>query len=309
MALISATITVDFIANYSGDHRVCWKVQGTDTYDCSTIINCAGGGNTCQAVFTAQLNGTSCDGDIVVEGYVQAACQDELSLEGRVPFQTNPFTPTVVCERFEVICDHVGIINLQIDQAGTQYQVGDVINFVRDTNDTETTDASATVASVGSNGEILSLDLTDGGSYQIMPTITITSTNGTGASLTAEFDKCPSNYSLGTDCADNNVTIESGLELNKNIAYCIKGGISTPPDGYIINRNGCCIREDTTSDVCYTYDITNNDVNPVNINFTACGGAYNSITVDSTATTSICAVDGSVDLNITNVAITKTTTC
>src|SRR5210317_1336664 len=97
MAIVTATITVDFTAFYAGDHRICWRVQGSgDPYDCTTIVNCVGGGAACQGIFNADVNTTSCDGTITFEGYVQATCEAESSLTGRLPF-TVDFVPNPVC--------------------------------------------------------------------------------------------------------------------------------------------------------------------------------------------------------------------
>lgn len=149
MAIVTATITVDFTANYAGDHRICWRVQGSgDPYDCSTVVSCVGGGTACQAIFTADVNTTSCDGVVTFEGYVQAACEDEASVNGRLPF-TVDFTPNVLCQRTEITCSRGPIESITINDGGYGYQLGDAVVITRDPGDTETTNAGITIGSVG----------------------------------------------------------------------------------------------------------------------------------------------------------------
>lgn len=92
-----ATITVNFISNYAGPHRVCWRIQGSgNPYVCTNIVDCLGGGNTCQAVINIMVDSESCD-DIIFEGYIQATCNAEGSTTGQVPF-TVTYTPTPSCK-------------------------------------------------------------------------------------------------------------------------------------------------------------------------------------------------------------------
>jgi hypothetical protein len=310
MANITATITVDFQANYTGNHRVCWRVQGSgDPYDCNTSVSCVGGGAVCQAVFTVPLNSTSCDGDVIIEGYVQAECEDVLSTNGRVPFVTNPFTPTPTCIRHEITCDHVGILSVSISSSGSNYAVGDVINIIRNSSDTETMDASITVSSVDGSGGITGVNISNPGSYQIQPTYSITSASGSGAVLSIIMDTCPSVSNLGTDCSTNTISLTNGLILGETFATCVVGSINLP-EGYTDNTIGCCIPSDTVNDVCYNYDLNNTTGSDVTIHYTACNGIDSSILVQAGTTVIICAVTGGViNPNITGFTITQTTNC
>jgi len=97
--LTSATITVDFLGNYAGPHRVCWRVQGSgNPYVCTNLVTCVGGGNPCQALINVMIDPESCE-DIIFEGYIQAACQVEGSTIDRVPF-TVTYTPTPSCNMY-----------------------------------------------------------------------------------------------------------------------------------------------------------------------------------------------------------------
>jgi len=149
MALVTATITVDFTANYAGGHRVCWTIQGSgNPYDCTTIVNCVGGGSTCQAIFTTDVNTTSCDGPIVFEGYVQAVCEDISSLNGRLPFNVN-FVPNPICNRHVITCEYTGIGGINIIDGGINFLIGDSVQIIRNVADTQILNAIITISAVG----------------------------------------------------------------------------------------------------------------------------------------------------------------
>lgn len=184
MATITATITVDFIANYAGAHRVCFRIQGSgNPYDCTTVVSCVGGATTCQAVVTAPVNSTSCDGTVIFEGYIQAACEDILSTSGRLPWTAN-FTPNVVCERYEVLCARGALQAIQINTPGQDYTVLNTVVVTRDGADPETSDAAVSIASVG-DGVINSITgLTAAGTlYNALDILTVNGASGAGATI------------------------------------------------------------------------------------------------------------------------------
>jgi hypothetical protein len=65
MALVSVTLTVGFISQYAGDHRVCYRLGSTGPYDCSTIVTCTGGGAACSVNITLTVDNETCDGIIL----------------------------------------------------------------------------------------------------------------------------------------------------------------------------------------------------------------------------------------------------
>jgi hypothetical protein len=184
MATISATITVDFIANYAGPHRVCFRIQGSgDPYDCTTLVNCVGGATACQAIINTLVNSTSCDGTVIFEGYIQAACEDVLSTSGRLPWTAN-FVPNVVCERYEVLCARGGIQAVNPNPAGQEYLVADALTIVRNGADPETLDGTISIATVGT-GVINSISslLAGGTLYTALDVLTINGSAGAGATI------------------------------------------------------------------------------------------------------------------------------
>lgn len=119
MAAIPGTITVNFISNYAGPHRVCWRIGGTGAYDCTTIVSCGGGGAACSATIAVTVDNETCD-PVVFDGYVQAACQVDGSLVDRIPF-TNTFTPNPFCKGYTLTCEAVRVEGAIITNPGTGY--------------------------------------------------------------------------------------------------------------------------------------------------------------------------------------------
>jgi hypothetical protein len=122
MAPIPASISVNFISNYAGPHRVCWRIGGVGPYDCTTIVVCAGGGNPCAALIPILVDNETCD-TVLFDGYVQAACELEASLNGRIPFNTS-FVPVPPCHEWYVTCNAVNIPTYNVLTPGSGYIVG-----------------------------------------------------------------------------------------------------------------------------------------------------------------------------------------
>lgn len=89
----TTTIDVSFTSYYTGNHRVCYRLNGVGPYDCTTVVACLGGGSTCTATITFPYSDMSgvCD-PVDIDGYVQAECEPEASVTGRIPF-TGSFIP------------------------------------------------------------------------------------------------------------------------------------------------------------------------------------------------------------------------
>lgn len=401
MALVTATITVDFTANYSGNHRVCWRVQGSgDPYDCTTVVNCVGGGTTCSAVFNADVNTTSCDGTVTFEGYVQATCQDILSTDGRLLW-TVDYTPTPTCIRHELTCDYVEIGSITTTDPGVGYLIGDTVVLTPVGVDPNLSDGIVTITAVGDGaidslsvvfgtgvgytaGDIITIDVTagpgcgytvpatitidtvggggevtgytlttngsgytcnsfvftggtgtgfsvslaegvhynllgsilgftisDAGSYDFVPAISITTGTGSGFVGTVVLDDCPAWNAIGTDCVGASVVnLASGLPLGLTWATCLLAAPAGAPYNYSVNTTGCCIAEDSTTDVCFDYHIENTTGGSQVVQYTACGGNDTvTVSIPDSASVAVCAVlDGVVDLNVPNLIITNSGT-
>lgn len=122
MAPIPASISVNFISNYAGFHRVCWRTGGAGPYDCTTLVSCTGGGAACSAVIPIMVDNETCT-PVSFDGYVQATCELEESLNGRVAFNT-VFTPVPPCREWVVTCNAVDIPTYNVLTPGSGYIVG-----------------------------------------------------------------------------------------------------------------------------------------------------------------------------------------
>lgn len=398
MALVTATITVDFTANYSGNHRICWRVQGSGVpYDCSTLVNCVGGGTACSAVFTADVNTTSCDGVITFEGYVQAACQDILSTDGRLTW-TVDYTPTPTCVRHELECSYVGIQGITIKDPGAGYLIGDTVSLTPVGVDPNLSDAIITISAVGTgsitsitglasagsgytNGDVITVDLlvapgcsyvtpatititgvdggggvtsytlttngsgytcngififtggtgtgfsvtltegvdynllgailgfniSDPGSYNSEPAVTITSGTGAGFVGTVVLENCPAWMTIAQDCSGNTVDLTPGIPLGVTWATCLTTPVVGATYQYTVTQTGCCIPADTINDVCFDYHIENTTGSPQTVQYTACGGTDTiTIAIPDSAAVAVCAVEGGiVDYQTPNLTITN----
>lgn len=183
MASIPGTITVNFTSNYAGPHRVCWRIGGTGPYDCTTIVNCGGGGAACTANIAVTVDNETCD-PVVFDGYVQATCQLEGSLVDRVPF-TNTFTPNPSCKGYTLTCESVPVASVTIDNPGSGYNpmAPPAVSIATGPG------VGATATAEVGNGGILTQTITTGGAgyvdgtYTNVPAVTLTGT-GSGALYT-----------------------------------------------------------------------------------------------------------------------------
>lgn len=118
MAAVPASITVTFTSYYAGVHRVCYRLNNAGPYTCNNVT-CTGGGASCTYTITLAVDNETCV-DVEFDGYVQAACRDINSTDGRIPFSST-FTPTPSCARYEVTCNTVGVLSATVNTPGACY--------------------------------------------------------------------------------------------------------------------------------------------------------------------------------------------
>jgi hypothetical protein len=299
MALENAEITVQFTAQWTGDHRVCYRVVGDPTYICTIPGSLSGdpgihtycaAGNTCQYNIPIQVDNETCD-QVNYEGYVQAFCEDVESPAGRIPFVIS-FIPDPTCKRYEVTCDNVPVLDATINNGGTGYINGSYTNV-------------PVVGGGGSNAEftvdisggvITTLTLTNPGSgYISVPTLDLVgagiNTGGTVAIITVNLDNCANDLRV-YDCSNNFTTVPGGtIALGESIFECY--GVGTPPEvatGFVRSeQDGNCLCN------CIEQDIQNTfDGGSIDYNYIDCNGEAQSGTLAALGTTgNICMVDGS----------------
>lgn len=183
MALVPATLTINFTSNYAGPHRVCYRLNGTGAYDCTTVVTCTGGGASCTATINIMVDNETCD-SVEYDGYVQATCEDIGSLVGRVPFVIT-FVPNPTCKGYTISCESVSVASFLIATNGSGYNpaIPPIITIAPGPG------VGSTALAVISNNGILTANTTNAGSgyvdgiYTNVPAQTLTGV-GSGALFT-----------------------------------------------------------------------------------------------------------------------------
>jgi len=247
MALIPATINVAWISNYTGPHRICYRVVGTLPYTCTLPGTpgpgfhpvCAGGGTPCGYTIDIMVDNETCD-TVQYEGYVQAACEDESSMVGRMPFPTVSFVPSPACKRWDVTCVDSPVLDAVILDAGTGYTDG----------------VYPALPVIGGGGTLATFDVTVAGR---VITVVALATAGSGYTSAPTLDISSIPYAPGTladilirlvgctalnvfDCTDtSSETIALGV-LKPGDVYEMCGTTEpVVPADYAIVENGNCL--------------------------------------------------------------------
>lgn len=297
MALENAEITIQFTAQWTGDHRVCYREVGAPTYICTIpgspsgdpgIHTYCAAGNTCQYNIPIQVDNETCD-QVDYEGYVQAVCEDESSLTGRIPF-TISFIPSPDCRRFEITCDNVPVLDVTGFPTGTGYADGVYPGLPAIGGGGSNATFTVTVA----GGIITNVTVdTPGSGYTSAPTVDLSSisfTPGTVAVLVVNLDNCTSSVRV-YDCSNDFVSVPTGtIALGENVFGCYNNGTHPEvPSDFTISENGnclCnCIEVTFEPPLADSYDYSYIDCNGVTVN--------GNITADLSAVGPICVVDGS----------------
>jgi len=244
MPAVAATIAVTWDSNYAGAHRVCFRVQGTIPYTCTTAGThpiCAGGGAPCAYNINVLVDQETCD-TVIWEGYVQAACEDESSLVGRIPF-TATFVPDPQYKQWDVSCDGVPILGFGAFAGGTGYSVGDPVVIL----DAQGVGATAEVGAETA-GTITAFTLLTPGDGYVAPTLDCTGSGDGNATGSLTLDDCAAFALVGSNAGPHQ---SATLALSDTIEVCA----STEPttSTYMsATENGDCICQP-----CYTITVNN----------------------------------------------------
>ena len=134
MAAVPALLNFAFDStNTSGCYRIATRIQGSgDPYVITAAACTPFVAPTLSVPCTAQIGITvddeTCD-DVIYEGYIQPCCQEEASLDGRVPF-TVTFTPNPTCKSYLLTCDSSGVSLVNVDTPGSGYTPGATVAVV-----------------------------------------------------------------------------------------------------------------------------------------------------------------------------------
>jgi hypothetical protein len=298
MAAQAATINVTFTSQYSGLHRVCYRLVGTTPYTCFTVI-CTGLSTPCSYAIPITVDNETCE-EIEYEGYVQAACQEESSEEGRIPFEIS-FIPSPSCLRLEATCVGVPINSVTIVNGGTGYdesQVGTSIPVLTSTG----SGAIIEITSI-SGGAITGLIVSaTGGGYALGDSLNVPSPlgEGTAATLDIVFGNCSDFSYVG--CNAESVTRLSKsngvfLQLGESTVICTNTedpSLTSAGDGEVMqitDNLGNCVCE------CTSYIVTAGE-SSIQLEYLPCGGEDRvEILLESSDSSTFCAVTGSVNID------------
>lgn len=257
--LVPAEIQVTWNSNYAGPHRVCYRIFGSgDPYTCTTAgthPNCAGGGAPCAYNISVMVDNETCD-SVTWEGYVQAACEDESSMVGRIPFSVT-FVPDPEYNHYVVTCDTAGIFIITPTALGSGYAPGDPVVIVGDG-----LGATAVVNTIDGGGGVLSITVVTPGSGYTTAAADLTGSGDGLATATVQLANCPKFELEGANAGPHQEAI---LATGRSVSVC---AVATPTvgAGMSVVQSGECICQD-----CYTITVENTSGGPLNASWLDCG--------------------------------------
>lgn len=240
MAIQSVSLTINFVSNYAGNHRVCVSKDG-NPYDCTTIVSCIGFGTACSAVWYDTVDNETCD-NVTFDVYVQPTCEEEGSLDKRT-YAAYTFVPSPACKKYTLECVNVPVESITVDNPGSGYTTATVT-----ISGGGGAGATATANLVGNTVDSITLD-TPGSGYTSVPAVNI-SGDGIDAAATAILDQCGS---ISFDTCSGTYTIPADtIELTQQFDVCSPttgGPVVTSEYTKTLNGNCLCNCEYLTLEV------------------------------------------------------------
>lgn len=284
MAATPATLTITFVSNYAGPHRVCYRTGGSGPYTCTTVV-CAGGGASCSVDIPISVDNETCP-TVNYNGYAQPSCEDINSTTGRIPFSVD-FTPNPSCKRYVVTCASVGVASFNITNGGNGYapfsHPAVVISGGGGIGATAT-------ANVDAFGVVTSITLNTAGSgYTSIPAVSIAPSGAINATAEAVLGKCSELTSPG--CSGSPILIPTILALNESVSICSPSAPTIPSD-YTSSQNSNC----TCNCVEMTLSVTGTPGDAITYYYNRCSGqAITGVLIVGGSPSSIidCVVSGS----------------
>lgn len=225
-------ITVRFTAVNSGDHKVCYTIDG-GTEVCTTITNVQQGVVT-EAQFPVKYSDPGLS-EANINGYVQPTCGtpgDGLS-QG---FFTAQIIVDSICSSYTLKCEEASILAVKVTDPGTGYNGWPAPTLIID----DPTGSGAVIEVIMDGNKIDGVEVINQGSGYTDPEVTISSGTGSGAKFEVISTNCSSGDTY-TGChgeEDNYPTV--GLGESRTICYNSKGAAPTaPPEYSMTSGTGC----------------------------------------------------------------------
>lgn len=187
MTPIAGALTITWINQYVGNHRICYRqvTAPPSAFVCINNIPCPNpAGSTNTYTIPVVVDNESCD-TLQWEVYVQASCEDESSANGRVYVSPNPtFTPFPTCLPQTFTCAQVPLIGFTITNDGRENASGGGYNGT-ETVSVDGDTSGSLVVGIGDPSDLFITNPGSGaatdGTYNNVP---LTGGSGTGATAT-----------------------------------------------------------------------------------------------------------------------------
>lgn len=119
MATTNLNLQVSFTATYVGEHRVCWRIQGSgDPYDCTTLVMAVLGANITIIFLVVEEN--YC-GPYEFEGYVQPTCVAEGDPSLQTAWTPVQYVNTPDCNPHILTCQTVSLSKMLVTTPGSGF--------------------------------------------------------------------------------------------------------------------------------------------------------------------------------------------
>ena len=255
MPAVNASISITFTSQYTGNHRVYWRIQGSGdpfTLD-PTLVYCASG-NTCNASIDILVDFETCP-TITFEGYLQPVCFEESPLEDFPPitseytqFPDVNFVPDPQINLYGVSCVGVSVSDVVVTDPGSGYTDGVYTNIPFVGGGGSNAEATVTVTG-GSIPAVGGVVVTNSGTgYSTPPTLDISSIvhiPGTVATFTVNLDDCQTLVTNGG--GQTSKDLFAGYSIGANLNVCSETDPTVENNDWFAVQLGPCVCESCVS--------------------------------------------------------------
>jgi hypothetical protein len=274
-----ASFTVNFSANTTGDHYICYRTQGAapaTPFICTTENVTATGANS---VVIEIPDNIYCD-VFTFEGYIIAACEPQTDTTGNgfpdaaVTFSVSfPQVPDP-CPLYEIECSVVAVNRIiLITNPGSGYTIGDPVVFTTANPADTIIAATGEVGNVDGTGGITSVTVLTFGEYTAVPTPTAGG-SGINAVLGASLDPCNSLLLSTISCnnpAQGPVIPFASLSLGESLSICADTAAISSLDSQYTATDVSATRGGTCNcQTCEQCEVSNTSGKTLNYSYQTC---------------------------------------